>query len=298
MKHQNMTVPPKTFQRGINIGLIISLVAFATGLVAQDLPPIPGGGDTKPRDLTPEEIEAQRKAQEARWQRNAEQFQEWLASPLVFDGEPVASLAEVDEIQRARLLKLGEENLAKNAESRRAAEEWATTHSANRAFQNERGERFKLVGFEDGHPQYHKFLGLTEATIVGASKLWPGGGLGLNLTGNGTVVGLWDEADVLLTHTELNGRVTDKDGTTATSERATSVAGTLASTGVSSSAKGVSYQATVHAYSSSGDTGEMPTAAVTDGVRVSNHSYSLAAGWQGSGSGQNWTWWGNTTIAY
>jgi hypothetical protein len=299
MKNANMAVPPSTYRWGRSIGVTVSLFALAGGLIAQELPPIPGGGDPggTPREPTPEELEEQRKAQEARWQKNAEQFQEWLVPQLVFDGHPVQSLAEVDEIQRARLLSLGEENKVENEASFRAAQEWATAHNRPTSFQTERGERFKLIGFENGRPEYHKFLGLHEATVVGASKLWPGGGLGLSLSGSGTVVGLWDQDDVLLTHTELNGRVIDKDGTTVTSHHATAVAGTLASTGVSSNHKGVSYQATVHAYDSFGDTGEMPSAAANDGVRVSNHSYSLAAGWQGNGSGQNWFWWGNTTVA-
>jgi hypothetical protein len=186
----------------------------------------------------------------------------------------------------------------KNEASLRAAQEWAAANNARTSFQTERGERFKLVGFEDGRPQYHKSLGLTEATIVGASVLWPGGGSGLNLTGTNTTVGLWDIGDVYASHTELTNRIIDKDGATTIDEHSTSVAGTLASAGVDSSAKGISFQSIVHAYDSIGDTSEMPPAAANDALRASNHSYSRPAGWQGSGSGQNWIWFGSTNVAF
>ena len=79
MKQQSMPVPPSSYRRGRNFGIIICLFAFATRLAAQDLPPIPGGGgDTKPREPTPEELEAQRKGQKELWRKNREVIAPYL----------------------------------------------------------------------------------------------------------------------------------------------------------------------------------------------------------------------------
>jgi hypothetical protein len=81
MKVQKMLVPAKSFQRGeklvkIIVALAGSLLFACNPLPAQDapIPPLPGGGDTKPRELTPEELEARRKAHEAWLGQNLERF--------------------------------------------------------------------------------------------------------------------------------------------------------------------------------------------------------------------------------
>jgi hypothetical protein len=74
-----MPVPPRTDKWGRNVGIVVGLVALATGLAAQDLPPLPGGGTGQPpREPTPEELEAQRQAREAYWAANREMFAPYL----------------------------------------------------------------------------------------------------------------------------------------------------------------------------------------------------------------------------
>ena len=63
------------------------------------------------------------------------------------------------------------------------------------------------------------------------------GSSGLNLTGTGVVVGVWDGGDVRGTHQELTPRVTDGDGATGVDNHATHVAGTIGATGVVANAK-------------------------------------------------------------
>ena len=52
----------------------------------------------------------------------------------------------------------------------------------------------------------------------------------------------------------------------------------------------MSYQASLDAYTSGGDSGEMATAAAA-GMMISNHSYGTRSGWRGAGG-----WWGDTAI--
>jgi subtilisin family serine protease len=74
-------------------------------------------------------------------------------------------------------------------------------------------------------------LNANAADTTNADQLWSGGGLGLNLTGAGVTVGIWDDGAVRATHRELAGRVTVVDGGLITNH-STHVAGTIAATGL------------------------------------------------------------------
>ena len=80
-------------------------------------------------------------AEEARWRHNAEFFRPWLLSELVYEGEPVTTLAEVDEVQRKRLMQIGEDNRLKQQTSQRAAEDWTTSEGNFRALDHEPASR-------------------------------------------------------------------------------------------------------------------------------------------------------------
>ncbi|MGL4376501.1 MAG: hypothetical protein ACRCT1_08705, partial [Microcoleaceae cyanobacterium] len=82
------------------------------------------------------------------------------------------------------------------------------------------------------------------AKTTQANKLWSGGGLNLNLTGQGVNVGVWDQGPVLSTHQELTNRVATLDAG-ATSNHSTHVAGTIGATGVQSAAKGMAPNAQI-----------------------------------------------------
>ena len=147
-----------------------------------------------------------------------------------------------------------------------------------------------------GRPLYRQTLNLDAARTVSTSRVWPGGGSGFNLTGNGIVVGEWDAGAVRNTHQEFPHRVVQKDGATTFNNHATHVAGTLIAAGVVGDAKGMAYDAQLHAYDWNADDSEM-AAAAANGLSISNHSYGYLAGWSWNYfDDDRWVWWGDPTI--
>jgi hypothetical protein len=132
------------------------------------------------------------------------------------------------------------------------------------------------------------------AATIGTNKLWEGGALGLNLSGNSNTVknkmGLWDGGRVLTTHVELTGRITNKNNT-ANSDHATHVAGTMMATGVNPNAKGMAYKMqAMDAYDFNNHLSEMLDASTS--LLVSNHSYGEKAGWVYNEAQDRWEFWG------
>ncbi|MGC8865092.1 MAG: S8 family serine peptidase [Bacteroidales bacterium] len=131
---------------------------------------------------------------------------------------------------------------------------------------------------------------LNAAKTVSTDKVWPGGGAGLNLTGNGITLAIWDGGKVRTTHQEFSGRVTQMDGASSLSQHSTHVSGTMIAAGVDANAKGMSYQATLKAYDWNIDVNEMSKEAA-NGLLISNHSYKYLSGWEGQ------YWYGDVTIS-
>ncbi|MEY3867975.1 MAG: hypothetical protein RLZZ338_1866 [Cyanobacteriota bacterium] len=118
------------------------------------------------------------------------------------------------------------------------------------------------------------------AITTRANQLLPGGGLNLNATGQGVNVGVWDQGQVLSTHQELTGRVTNID-TGTTSNHATHVAGTIGAKGVESAAKGMAPNAQIRSRDWNNDLAELDAEAKAKNITLSNHSYGQATGWNG-----------------
>ena len=165
-------------------------------------------------------------------------------------------------------------------------------------------------------PLYYETSNLGAAQTSRTHRLWPGGGLGLNLSGQRLTLccisgpngpqsyfydpkaGIWDGGGVRATHQELVGRVTQRDAVTSSDNHATHVAGTMIASGEQPTAKGMAYAAKLDAYDWNSDEGEMAGAAA-QGLLMSNHSYGLITGWaygdyDGLGSSR-WFWWGSET---
>lgn len=159
-------------------------------------------------------------------------------------------------------------------------------------------QSFELVAFRNNRPVYKVTHNAGGALYIKSSRVYPSGGAGLNLTGTGETVAVWDEGMVRSTHQELSGRVTQSDGASTGSDHATHVAGTMIAGGTNTSAKGMSYQANINAYDWNNDASEMLSAA-SNGLKVSNHSYGSIAGWAYGdfGSGTNWYWFGDTSVS-
>ncbi|MCS6794483.1 MAG: S8 family serine peptidase [Raineya sp.] len=139
------------------------------------------------------------------------------------------------------------------------------------------GRIAELQYFEHGVPIYFVTTSnLNAAATTKASDLWTGGVLGLNVNGQGMIVGEWDGGAVRATHQELNTRVIQQDGAAfavnSNTSHATHVAGTLIASGVQSNAKGMAHQATLWANDWTSDLSEA-TSQANNGLLISNHSY-------------------------
>ena len=147
-----------------------------------------------------------------------------------------------------------------------------------------------------GLPIYvQTFNNVNAAKTVSTSKVWPGGALGLNLSGSGMTarLGVWDGGKVLTTHQEFQGRATQIDAPSSLSDHATHVSGTMIAGGVVANAKGMSFQAPIKCHDWNSDVSEMATAAAA-GLLISNHSYGQVCGWQYN---SRWEFWGDPSVS-
>jgi len=156
----------------------------------------------------------------------------------------------------------------------------------------------RLMFIDDrGHPVYYTTTNLNAARTVSTDDVWPGGVGGYSLSGSGTSMGklgVWDAGGVLATHQEFGGRVVQQDSPGGTHYHSTHVAGTMVAAGVTSTAKGMSFEANLAAYDWDYDNSEMAAAAAA-GMNVSNHSYGFIAGWYYDDP--DYYWYGDTDIS-
>lgn len=149
-----------------------------------------------------------------------------------------------------------------------------------------------------GHIVYNTTYNIGAGRTLSTNKVWPGGTVGVSLTGAGMTnrLGIWDGGAVLTSHQEFGGRVTQTDGSSTLSNHATHVAGTMIASGVDANAKGMSYQATLKAYDWTNDETEMASAAAA-GMLISNHSYGSISGWYYNTGNSRWEWFGDASIS-
>ncbi len=152
----------------------------------------------------------------------------------------------------------------------------------------------ELQGFIDGYPDYYVTYNLEGATVIKTSQLWPGGTSGLDLTGAGQTLGMWDGGATRLSHQEFEGRAIQADNATSLSGHATHVGATMIAGGVDEDAKGMSYEANLDAYDWNNDASQM-AAAAANGLQVSQHSYGSIAGWRFDEG--TWYWYGVPSIS-
>lgn len=141
---------------------------------------------------------------------------------------------------------------------------------------HENTEFSSLQRIVDGQPIFFTIDNATSVSSIRGNALYPGGSLGLNVTGQGVTVGVWDGGKVRDTHQELTGRITLGDSETDLSSHGTHVTGTIMASGVVASRKGFAYQASGITHYWDNDINEMITFAA-NGHLVSNHSYGNIA---------------------
>ncbi len=199
--------------------------------------------------------------------------------------------------QKEKLLKMAEDfhkrYLQQRAELDRVIQEkgWTSRHETATGT-----SELQFID-EFGFPQAYTTNNLDAGRTTNTDDIWSGGSTGLNLTGNGYVVGEWDAGGVLTTHQEFdNGggtRVTQMDVPGSTHYHSTHVAGTIVAEGQVAAAHGMATQALLHAWEWTDDVAEMTSAAAT-GLTLSNHSYGFLRGWYNNGF--NEYWYGNPSI--
>lgn len=148
----------------------------------------------------------------------------------------------------------------------------------------------------DGKPIYRSTDNLEAARGTKTVDLWTGGGLGLDLEGDGMTVGVWDGGPAQDTHPEFqNGSGTATrltiidnvvvDGDTGFSSHGTHVSGTISANGTNASARGMASKVDVKSYNWTNDQSEMISAAndINSPILVSNHSYGVPIN-QGGGN--------------
>lgn len=150
-------------------------------------------------------------------------------------------------------------------------EDYLSTH------RNEISNPFSLQGIIDGVPVFYSESNANAVATIRGNALYPGGSLGLNVTGSGMTAGVWDGGMVRSTHFEFTNRVTINDSGTSLSQHATHVTGTIIAQGIiNSSRRGCAYQANALTHDWNSDLSEMLTFA-SNGYLVSNHSYGAIA---------------------
>jgi len=137
-------------------------------------------------------------------------------------------------------------------------------------------------GVEQGQVRILITHNANAADTTNTNNLWNGGGLGLNLTGLGLDVGVWDQYHVRAPHVEfmtgILSRVTYGDGQPQFwGYHATHVAGTIGADGDDPDARGMANQVDIVSYDWAGDLAELRNAA--GGLAASNHSYGTVCGW-------------------
>jgi serine protease AprX len=132
-------------------------------------------------------------------------------------------------------------------------------------------------------PIYVSTMNNEAAQMQNARSLQTGGLLGLDVEGQGMIVGVWDGDKVRDTHNAFSGRIIPGEFLTVLDGHATHVAGTIASNGAGdSNARGIAPQASIKSYRfrrtsmQGADEIEMSFEA-GNGMLVSNHSYGIPA---------------------
>ncbi|MCF6296085.1 MAG: S8 family serine peptidase, partial [Flavobacteriaceae bacterium] len=146
------------------------------------------------------------------------------------------------------------------------------------SYTDDNGTDYHLKMILNGNPVYIQSDNAAAAISTRANYLHNGGGLGLDLEGQGMTAYIWEVGGIgRVTHQEYDGvsgtdRLSIGDGTTTLSSHAAHVTGTIIASGMQANAKGMAPQASAIGYNHINDLSEA-TAAAANGMLLSNHSY-------------------------
>ena len=200
--------------------------------------------------------------------------------------------AEYDIIQRERLQSLSSELRLMQRNERIRAHVYAMAKGIPLQKESDDGTIWYLEYIDrKGFPVYQAEDNAEAAITVGTDKLHPGGEIGtelekmgIELTGEGFYVAMWEPNESGTGHPEIVGRVFvkhDPEDVRGPSAHATAVACNIAAAGINPDAKGMAYKTEVHTRNTRVDwIAEMAEAAV-EGLLVSNCSFGRVIGWRG-----------------
>jgi len=182
-----------------------------------------------------------------------------------------------------KLQKLHDEFSVKNKEDKEKAIKVAKTKGWPIIEYHKDGTFSELQRLRiDGTPVYYSTYNTAAAKSTRANFLHNGGGLGLNVEGQGMTAYVWDGGPTRTTHEDYSGRVSIGDYNTTVvvdgnGDHAQHVTGTIIGLGLSTdgsgrNSKGMAPQANAITHEWNNDLTEA-TAAAANGMLVSNHSY-------------------------
>ncbi|PQB03729.1 hypothetical protein BST85_01535 [Aureitalea marina] len=191
----------------------------------------------------------------------------------------------VNSYDQDKLTALSEKYRAWENQTKKEAETFAKANGIPLKKFNSDGSFDELQRItSDGKLLYYSLDNVDAAVSTRANFLNSGGGLSLNLDGNGMTAYVWDGGPSRPTHVEFDGaggtnRVSIYDGVTtlnANSFHAQHVTGTIVASGLDPDAKGMAWQADAQTSDWNNDLSEATTAA-SGGMLISNHSYGFRA---------------------
>lgn len=153
------------------------------------------------------------------------------------------------------------------------------------------GKPYLLHDVINGHPKYLTTHDETTALSMGINDLRSGGKFGLNISGEGVRMAVWDAGLARRTHQEYENRLFNNDSGVDVDDHASHVMGTMIAAGIQPEARGILYKAQATAYDWNDDYQEMIAEVQDRDLLVSNHSYGYPGGWN------NGTWLGDASIS-
>ena len=196
------------------------------------------------------------------------------------------TLNQINEIRSTydleKLESLKQRLSSEQASQRQRALSLAQANNWPVTYTDQDGNFYGLVGVtENNRPLYYKTDNTSAARSTRTNWLHNGGGLGLDLEGQGMTVHVWDGGVARTSHQEYDGaggenRFTNADAGSR-NFHAAHVMGTIISSGFSSSAKGMAPKAKGRGYDWDDDITEATNAAMNNGMLISNHSYGFDA---------------------
>ncbi len=205
--------------------------------------------------------------------------------------------AQSDPDRRHQLRSFSAEQSAKWQEDRREVLDYAERTGIDVRKELDDGRVMELMRFENGFPVYYVTRNRSSAVTSSVIEIWPGGETGLDLTGDGQMLGIWEGGVPDTGHQEFtDNRLIIRDQVSS-SDHATHVGGTMIAAGVNNDAKGMAHEGELLAYTWSNTLSKMADAADQDNLQVANHSWGSIRGWSDRHDPGNWRWYGDPDIS-